>query len=110
VLLGDWSASDFAIDEEVDISIPEQVLVAAALLVYLLPLITLLAGMLLVSQWWSGDLPAFIGAVAGFAIGIAVVKCHAIMHRNDANLQPLIIGKKSMPKSACVQIVEAGCS
>ena len=92
VLFGRLSAADVAIDDEVVIAFPENFLVGGALLVYLLPLVMMLAAALLVSQWWSSDVAAFLGAVMGFAVGVAVVKVHAIMHRNDTALQPVLQG------------------
>ncbi|ARN75354.1 SoxR reducing system RseC family protein [Oceanicoccus sagamiensis] len=106
VLLRDQPASDFAVDDEVDISIPEQVLVTGALLVYLLPLISLLAGTLLVSAFWQGDLAAFLGAVLGFIAGLAGVKYHASINRNNMDLQPIVLPKKPNPAIAPVNFVE----
>lgn len=94
VLLGGRSATDFQLDDEVDISIPEQVLVTGALLVYLLPLITLLAGAIFSALWWAGDIAAFIGAVAGFLAGLGVVKWHAVINRDNERLQPVIMSRR----------------
>lgn len=100
VLLGDCPATDFSIDDQVEISIPEQVLVTGALLVYLLPLITLLLGSLLVSQWWAGDLVAFLGALAGFILGLGIVKVHSQIYRNNRALQPILMGIAKTPISS----------
>ncbi len=93
VLLRDMSASDFSIDDEVEISIPEQVLVMGALLVYLLPLVTMLVGAILASRWWQGDMQSFIGAVLGFVLGIGAVRFHAVANRNNMDLQPVVMSK-----------------
>ncbi len=92
VLLGERVATDFAIDDQVEISVPEQVLVSGALLVYLLPLVTLLAGASVIGQWWPGDFMAFIGALCGFAMGVGMVRIHAQFNRNNITMQPVLIG------------------
>ncbi|MGK0499124.1 MAG: sigma-E factor negative regulatory protein RseC [Oceanicoccus sp.] len=91
VMLGALAASDFTVDDEVKVCIPEQVLVSAALLVYLLPLLSLLAGASLISIWWSGDVAALLGAVMGFALGLGLVRLHAWRNRNNQSLQPWIM-------------------
>lgn len=90
-LSADQDSQSFALNDEVDIAIPEKSLVQGALIVYLLPLFTLLAGALLVSQWWLGDVAAFIGALLGFLIGIAGVKYHSVASQNNPSFQPVII-------------------
>lgn len=106
VLLRDQPAGNFAIDDEVDISIPEQVLVTGAMLVYLLPLITLLLGTILTSQLWQGDLPAFCGAVGGFITGLGVVKYHAAINHNNMDLQPVVLPKRDNDNLDAVNLVE----
>lgn len=105
VLLRELPASDFSIDDEVDISIPERVLVMGALLVYILPLLTMLAAAMLVSQWWPGDVAAFIAAVLGFVMGLGLVKYHAVSHRNDLGLQPVVMAKHTNTTNIPVQQV-----
>ena len=46
----------YRINDQVDIGIPATVLVSGALIVYLLPLFTMLMAALLVSYWLPGDL------------------------------------------------------
>lgn len=106
VLLRDQPAGNFAIDDEVDISIPEQVLVTGAMLVYLLPLITLLLGTILTSQLWQGDLPAFLGAIGGFITGLGVVKYHAVINHNNMDLQPVVLPKRDNDNLDAVNLVE----
>ena len=106
VLLRDQPASNFAIDDEVEVSIPEQVLVTGAMLVYLLPLITLVLGTLLASQLWQGDLAAFLGAVGGFIVGLGVVKYHAAINHNNMDLQPVVLPKRDNGGIASVNWVE----
>ena len=105
VLLRGLPASSFSIDDEVIVSIPERVLVVGAVIVYLLPLVTLLLGALLASLWWQGDIASFIGAVLGFVAGIGTVKYHAITNRDNPALQPVIIGKQNPLSADPLQVV-----
>lgn len=90
-LLAGVPADQFAINDVVRISIPEQVLVQGALLVYLLPLMTLLGGGLFASHFWGGDAIAAIGALLGLGIGFALVKWHSIYSHDDPRLQPSVL-------------------
>lgn len=96
VLLGDLSPADFNLGDEVAISIPEAVLVKGALLVYMLPLVTMLLGAVATSRYWAGDLAAFAGALAGFLLGVAVVQFHAIANRDNKALQPTVIARSNL--------------
>ena len=106
VLLRDQPATNFTLDEEVDIGIPERVLVTGAVLVYLLPLVTLLLGTLLASKLWQADLAAFLGAVTGFITGLAMVKWHAAVNHNNRDLQPVVLSKADHDNIAILNRVE----
>lgn len=87
--LTDIPASSFAVDDEVEISIPEQMLAVGALVVYMLPLIMMLLGASLVSQWWEGDIAALFGAVTGFAAGLLLVKIHSLKAQGRVHVRPV---------------------
>lgn len=92
-LPGKLQPADCCLDDEVSISIPEEVIVRGSLLVYILPLLAMLLGA------WAGasllpfgeDAAGGLGAVAGFALGFALVRWHAHRHRNDRSLQPVLV-------------------
>jgi len=90
VFSGLLSASDCSVDDQVQISIPESVVVSGSLLVYILPLVFMLIGATVASSFAgaSPDFLAISGAVVGFAAGMAVVRLHAWFHRFDRALQP----------------------
>lgn len=89
-LPGKVDPADCAVDDEVRISIPEEVILRGSLVVYILPLLAMLLGA------WTGaallplaeDAAAGLGAVVGFAIGFGIVRWHAAVHRDDRALQP----------------------
>jgi sigma-E factor negative regulatory protein RseC len=85
--------ADCNVDDEVSISIPEEVILRGSLLVYILPLVAMLLGA------WAGaavlplgeDAAGGLGAIIGFALGFALVRWHAHLHRNDRSLQPILV-------------------
>ena len=91
---GQQALEDCAVDDQVSISIPEEVILRGSMVVYLLPLFCMLAGAMLAVNLWPGsqDLMAAAGAVAGFAVGICGVRLHALRHRHDKSLQPTLVG------------------
>ena len=94
VLPGKVAASDCAVDDEVRIAIPEDVILRGSLIVYILPLLLMLAGAFLGSIWVAAnaDLGAALGAVAGFVAGFMLVRAPAHRPRNDDSLQPTLEG------------------
>lgn len=106
VLLQDIPAEHFAINDQVVVSIPEHVLVQGALIVYLLPLLCLLAGALAASQLWQSDAFVVAGSVLGFAIGMCFVKTHAWITKHKPEHQPVILPGVSdySPRRRCGDI------
>lgn len=101
-LPGQFNLVDIQIDDQVEISIPERLLVMGALTVYLLPLLSLLAGAVLATYWLpeallNTDAVGFIGAAVGFCLGLFGVKCHSRLHRDDDRLQPVVIAIQLRP-------------
>ena len=93
VLLGGQHGHQYKIDDEVQIAIPEHVIVQGSLVVYMMPLVVMLAGA------WSGqliwpalDIASIGGAVVGFLSGVGLVRWHAWQHRDDLDLQPRLLG------------------
>jgi len=92
-LSGELNAADCQVDDEVRISIPEEVILRGSLVVYILPLLVMLAGAAAGSSLYpdAGDLAAALGAVLGFFAGFALVRLHALRHRDDHSLQPTLV-------------------
>jgi sigma-E factor negative regulatory protein RseC len=82
----------FQLGDDVEIAVPERVVVGGALLVYILPLLSLLVGAMLMSQWYSADAWVALGALLGLVAGLAVVRIHAWWTRNNCQLQPRVLG------------------
>lgn len=97
VLPGRVSPAECEINDQVRIGIPGEVILRGSLVVYLLPLLTLLLGagsaVALFPGQTSGadDGVAVLGATFGLALGIALVRWHAWRHRHDRRLQPTLL-------------------
>lgn len=91
VLLGRFEATDFHLDDDVDIAVPEHVLVSGALVVYLLPLLCLLAGMALADHFLNSEAWAAVGAALGFAAGLGGVRLHARQVCRNPDYQPSVV-------------------
>ncbi len=94
VLPGEHPIDHYRIDDQVQISIPEEVILRGSIIAYVLPLLTLLAGALAAVNWLPGseDLLAACGAVVGLALGYALVRWHGVRHRRDPAFQPVLRG------------------
>jgi sigma-E factor negative regulatory protein RseC len=83
--------ADCRIDDQVMIELPEAVVLRGSVIVYALPLLTLLAGAALPAlAGLPGDGPAAFGAVAGLFTGLLLVRWHGWRHRDDRRLQPAL--------------------
>lgn len=91
VAMGRFSARDFSLNDEVVVSIPDRVLLAAAFVVYLVPLLAMVLGMVLLGQWLPGDLGSLIGAALGFVLGLAMVKVHAVLVAANPQYLPVVV-------------------
>lgn len=93
VLLGPLAADSFHLDDEVEISIPERALIAGAMMVYLMPLMAMIAGMAFATQFKSGDAAAAAGALIGFIAGMLLVRLHALIIQNKPAFQATVVAK-----------------
>lgn len=93
VLPGAVDVGHCSVDDQVRISIPEEVILRGSMVVYMVPLMAMLAGAATASSLWpaSADLAAALGAVAGLGLGFALVRWHAWQHRDDSDLQPTLL-------------------
>ena len=92
-LPGPLAVSDCAVDDLVRISIPEEVILRGSVIVYMVPLVCMLAGAGLAAALLPGsaDYAAMFGAFAGFSAGLLLVRWHARRHRYDRSLQPTLL-------------------
>ena len=93
VFSGALAASHCAVDDHVRISIPEKVILQGSMVVYMLPLISMLCGAALATASVPGapDLLAISGAAGGFVVGVGLVRWHAWRNRSDKSMQPSLV-------------------
>lgn len=99
VLPGEHAVEDFEVDDQVLISIPEEIVLRGSFIAYVLPVLGMLLGATGAVSWLPGnsDLLAFIGAVAGFSLGLLLVRWHGVRHRHDPRFQPVLQGLAQPP-------------
>jgi len=92
-LPGDQSVGDYKVDDQVLISIPEEVILRGSFIAYILPLLSMLAGAMAATYFFTGqpDVLAVVGAAGGLAVGFALVRWHGIYHRQDPAFQPVLL-------------------
>lgn len=105
VLPGEIATTACSVDDEVLISIPEEVILRGSLIAYVLPLVCMMTGaaglaaIIPVQQ----DLAAALGAAGGLAIGFGLVRWHGTAHRHDTGFQPVLV-KVIQPIADPIQI------
>lgn len=104
VLPGALDASEFAVDDRVLIEIADATILRGSLIAYGLPLAGMLAGALAAAFWLPGheDVVAVLGAVAGLALGFALVYRHGVRHRSNPVFQPVLRGLAPSPAYSLV--------
>jgi sigma-E factor negative regulatory protein RseC len=79
------------VGDSVIVGINEKALLKSALLLYILPLVTMLIGAILASQIHDTNGSAMIGAAAGLVLGLLWVKGHTLSSSYFRLQQPVIL-------------------
>ncbi|MFT5484232.1 MAG: sigma-E factor negative regulatory protein RseC [Halieaceae bacterium] len=89
------SAGNFSLNDDVDIGLPEDVLLFGSFVVYIVPILSMLLIALLGQAAFASilgmDQGAAVGAVAGFLGGVVIVRWHARSTRFDTRTQPVLL-------------------
>ena len=106
VFLNGMKAEQFAVGQFVQLSIPENILLRASVVAYLLPLLLFFVGASLTPELsGGGELYSVIGGALGLLLGLALVKLHAGRNRNNPDYQPQLIANQS--QEACFTAAES---
>lgn len=99
LLPGRFELSQFRLDDQVLIAVPDEIILRASLIAYGLPLLGMLAGTFAAASWLpgNGDLASVLGAAAGLLLGYALVRRHGIRHNRDHDFQPVLQGLAPAP-------------
>ncbi len=79
------------VGDSVIVGINEKALLKSAMLLYILPLATMLIGAILAKQLNASELSAMLGAAAGLALGLLWVKGHTMSSGYFKLQQPVIL-------------------
>ncbi len=99
-LLRGKDPGQFHIDDNVEISVPEHVLLIGSAMVYLLPLVAMLVGMGLAQHFLASQGWAAVGALLGFVAGMGLVRVHAWRNRDNPDYQPVVV--RTLTRAAAV--------
>ncbi|MDO3388205.1 SoxR reducing system RseC family protein [Gilvimarinus sp. SDUM040013] len=91
VSLGGRNSADYQVGDDIELGVPEAVVANGSLLVYLLPLITLLGFTLAASELGWGEGATTLAGLFGLVAGGALVRWRAHVTRHDSRLQPVLV-------------------
>jgi sigma-E factor negative regulatory protein RseC len=94
---------DAKVGDSVIVGIDEVALVKSALLLYILPLVSMFLGAILVTQLINAEFAPILGAVAGLLVGFLWVKGHAAGNVYYQRNQPKILRLENMNNEKVVQ-------
>ncbi|MBV1888955.1 MAG: SoxR reducing system RseC family protein [Proteobacteria bacterium] len=84
--------NDLIVGNQVVIGIPESVVVKGSLLVYIMPLITMLVAVVAGRTiWGQSDTVTIFCAATGLAAGFILTRSHAKKSKNNPDLQPVLL-------------------
>lgn len=85
------NAVDFSLHHEVKFGIPEAIVANGSMLVYLLPLVVLVAMTAIADALWQHEGVTIFAATLGLLLGGGVVRILSYISRNDIRFQPVIV-------------------
>ena len=88
------------VGDSVIVGINEKALLKSAILLYILPLVTLFFGAILASQLWQTDGSTMLGAAIGLVLGLLWVKGHTMSNCYFSLQQPVILRLASSQENA----------
>ena len=88
------------VGDSVIVGINQKALLKSALLLYILPLVTLFVGAILASQLWQTDGSTMLGAAIGLVLGLLWVIGHTMSNRYFSLQQPVILRLASSQENA----------
>ncbi|MEN0035940.1 MAG: SoxR reducing system RseC family protein [Cellvibrio sp.] len=91
VLLEGRDPASYQLGDEIRIGIPEEVIAKGALLVYMVPLLTLVIATALAHHQFAQEGITTLSGFAGLLLGGLIVRWHSWRTRLDSNLQPVLV-------------------
>ncbi|MDO3382969.1 SoxR reducing system RseC family protein [Gilvimarinus algae] len=100
VSLGGRDSQDYSIGETIELGVPEAVVANGSLLVYFVPLLSLLAATLAASYAGAGEGLTTLAGLLGLVAGGVLVRWRAHVTRHDSRLQPVLVEGRQPVKFA----------
>lgn len=94
VLLDGRDSSAYQLGDEIQLGVPEEVVVKGSLFVYLLPLLSMILGSGLAHHFFASEGLSVLGGVLGLVLGGLVVRWRAHQTRLDPRLQPVLMDQR----------------
>ncbi len=94
VLLSAADKRHYRVGEDVEIGIPDDVVVKGSLFIYLVPLLGLIVSAGLVDYWFHREILTIGAAVAGLLGGGLVVRMVSLVLSKDSRLQPSVLERE----------------
>jgi sigma-E factor negative regulatory protein RseC len=94
VLLDGRDAGAYRLGDQVRIGVPEEVIVKGSLLVYMLPLLAMIAVVVLAHSQALGDGATALCGFAGLLSGALIVRLGCWQTRFDTRLQPVLVDEQ----------------
>ena len=79
------------VGDSVVVGINERALLKSALLLYIVPLVTMMIGAILMNEFLQNNAAAMLGALVGLVFGFIWVKCHTTASPYFLEQQPVIL-------------------
>jgi sigma-E factor negative regulatory protein RseC len=94
VLLEGRNPDEFHIGDEIQIGIPEDVVVKASMLAYVMPLILMLMMTTAAHLLFNYEVLTALGALLGLVLGGFILRWHSQRSRYDTRLQPVLVDER----------------
>ena len=96
VLLEGRNPADYQLGDEIQIGIPEEVIAKGAMLVYMVPLITLLLATVFAHHQFAQEGITTLSGFAGLLLGGLIVRWHSWRNRLNSDLQPVLVDERKL--------------
>lgn len=94
VLLDGRNPAHYRLGDHIQIGIPEEVIAKGSLLVYLVPVITLVGFTAIAHNYFAHELLTTLAGLMGLLCGGLIVRWHSWRTRFDRNLQPILVDEE----------------
>ncbi|NRB37501.1 MAG: SoxR reducing system RseC family protein [Pseudomonadales bacterium] len=109
VSIGDFS-EQLKINDQVELAIDDDIMLRSSVMVYLLPLFAMIVGAVAgpgIFTFLSGDMPALLGAAAGFILACLALRAFSVANADNPKYQPVlhkILSSAALTQTQAIQL------